>query len=232
MTVLDLIKSSLRLINALASGEVPGAAMQQDAKDALNMMLDTWQNEGFLTLQEEQSFAVVAGTGSYSIGPLQTWVGNKPLKIESAVLRDSSSKDCPLKQYRYSDFIQIYDKTSRAKPTVFAYIPGNTTGTVYLNPVPEQNYTIKLLSNKAFTQYTSVSTTISLPAGYTEAVKYNLAVRLMPEYGTDVNPLVPKQAGEMLVALEKTNIKKPPRLQYERTFSRAGAYDIANDRVL
>lgn len=230
MTVLDLIKSSLRLINALASGEVPGAAMQQDAKDALNMMLDTWQNEGLLTLQEEQSFAVVAGTSVYSVGPLQTWAGHKPLRIESAVLRDPVNRDYCLIEYRYSDFIRIYDKASRAAPSIFAYTPGTTTGIFYLNPVPEQNYTVKLLSNKAFTQYTSLTTAIELPAGYLEAVKYNLAMRLLPEYGTDVNPLVPQQAKEMLIAIKKTNIKKPPRLQYERTFSRAGAYDIENNR--
>ena len=85
MTVLDLIKSSLRLINALASGETPDANSANDARIALNVMLDSWHNEGLLTLMEEQSFSVVSGTSVYSIGAGQPWAGNKPLKIDTAV---------------------------------------------------------------------------------------------------------------------------------------------------
>ena len=232
MTVLDLIKSSLRLINALASGETPDANSANDARTALNVMLDSWHNEGLLTLMEEQSFSVVSGTSVYSIGAGQTWAGNKPLKIDTAVLLDVHQKEYGLTEYRYSDFMRLYDKQQQGIPSVFAYKPGNATGVFYLHDTPNQSFTIKLLSHQAFTAYTDLNTEVVLPSGFEKALKYNLAVELIPEYGTDVNQLVFEQAKNSLIAIKKTNLKKAPVLQYPGGFGKHRYFDAENNRVI
>ena len=49
MTVQDLIKSTLRLIGAIGQGEEPTTAELTDAMTALNLMLDSWQNSGYIS---------------------------------------------------------------------------------------------------------------------------------------------------------------------------------------
>lgn len=217
MTVLDLIKSSLRLIGAIASGETPNAAMTDDARIALNALLNSWQNEGLLSLLEEQTFAVVAGTASYVIGDGQTWNGNKPLKILNANITDSAGNTYSLDQISYLDYTDAFDKTYRSIPFEFAYLPGESTGTVYLYQTPVSNYTIKILNQKAFTEYEAEDLTddIVLPAGYELALKYNLAVELIPEYGIEVSPMVMEKARETPVPIKRTNRKKARLLKYE-----------------
>lgn len=229
MTVLDLIKSSLRLISAIASGETPDAAMTDDARVSLNTLLNSWQNEGLLSLLEEQSFAVVAGTASYVIGDTQAWDGNKPLKILNANLTDSVGNTYSLKQISYLDYTDAFDKTYRSIPCEFAYLPGADTGAVYLYPTPVSNYTIKIVSQKAFTEYETadLSSDIVLPSGYLSALKYNLAVELMPEYGIDVNPMVVEKARETLVPIKRTNRKKARLLKYE-AFTRGSGIDLSD----
>lgn len=47
-TVQDLIKSTLRLIGAIGQGEDPTAKELEDAREALNLMLDSWQAQGYI----------------------------------------------------------------------------------------------------------------------------------------------------------------------------------------
>lgn len=49
MTVQDLIKSTLRLLGAIGQGEDPTAKELEDAREALNLMLDTWQVLGYVS---------------------------------------------------------------------------------------------------------------------------------------------------------------------------------------
>lgn len=233
MTVLDLIKSSLRLINAIASSETPNSAMTYDALEALNMMLESWQNDGMLSLTEQQSFSITSGVNSYSIGDGETWDGNKPLIIISAKIRDSSNNDYPLKQVNQQDYLRIFSKDDTGIPHKFAYVPAESTGTIYLHYKPDTSYTITLLSQKAFVWYTKaqLATTINLPAGYLAALKYNLAVEISSEYFPTINQLIIAKADEYLVKLKRTNLKKPSRLSYDPIFSKKQNYDVVTDTM-
>jgi hypothetical protein len=69
MVVLDLIKSSLRLIRVIGEGEEPNAAMASDAMATLRMMLDEWYNEDLMLYRVQyDAFPLVANQTSYTIG--------------------------------------------------------------------------------------------------------------------------------------------------------------------
>lgn len=233
MTVLDLIKSSLRLIGVIASGETPDGSMTSDALQALNLLLNSWQNEGLISLTEEQAFTATSGNMSYVIGSSQTWNGNKPLSIITAKIRDSAGNDYPLKQISYNDFLRIFSKSDSGRPYTFAYVPAESTGTIYLHFTPDTTYTVTLLSQKALTEYTValLSSIIDLPAGYLAALKYNLAVELSPEYSTTISQLIIAKADDYLVKLKRTNLKKPSRISYDPIFSKKQNYDVITDTI-
>ena len=233
MTVRDLIKRSLRLIGVIAAGETPDDDEMGDAMVSLNALLGSWVNEKLLTLTDDQVFSAVAGTAAYTVGPTMVWNGRKPIKIQSATVTDINGKTYPLKEYTYDEYIKIFDKITQSDPWAFAYLPSNTTGTFFLYPAPNAAYSVKLLSQKAFTKYTSLSTIIELPEGYENALTYSLAVELIPEYpGIDISPQVMKKAAELVVALKKTNLKKAPFVQYDKIFSRGRCGSVESGRAL
>jgi hypothetical protein len=229
MTVLDLIKSSLRLLGVLAAGETPESADSNDANDILTILLEEWQNEGLISLTEQQSFSVSSGTLNYTIGSGQTWDGNKPLDILAATLRDSDGYDTNLKIIGEKEYLALHDKDMSAKPTKLFYAPSNSTGVVYLYGQPDANYTIILLKQAAFTTYTDLTTTINLPAGYLQALRYNLAVEIAPEYEITPSAWIVSQSNEKVAKIKRTNRKKPKPLQFDPIFNNVNTYDIESD---
>lgn len=229
MTVNELIKASLRLLGRFASGETPDDDTLKDCREALNLLLDDMQHESLFSLTETQNFTVSSGTLLYTIGPSQTWNGNKPLNIISAFLRDSSGYDTELSIIGEVEYLKITDKDVNSRPNMLLYVPGNTTGTVYLYPEPDAAYTIYLLSQAAFTQYTSGSTTISLPAGYKSYLKYQLAVEIAPEFEMTPSPWILKQAERKLEKIMSTNIKDPEPMGFDPIFTGSVEYNIQTD---
>lgn len=226
MTVLELIKSSLRL---LGYTETPLAKPQADALEALNLLLQEWQNEGLLALKETQSFSVSSGTASYSIGDGETWDGTAPVKIITAYLRDSDGYDTGLKILNNVEYAKLHDKDISTKPSKLYYEKVGDNGVVYLYGEPEASYTIKIISNKAFTAYTSLSTTIELPAGYLSALKYSLAVEIAPEYETTPSVWIMKQAIDKKAIIKRTNLKKPSTLNFQGMLYPKRTYNADSD---
>src|SRR5205823_1907815 len=70
MTANDLIAFSLRLINVLASGEVPSGAEAADALVILNQMLESWSADRLEIFSVNRSalFSLVAGQQTYLMG--------------------------------------------------------------------------------------------------------------------------------------------------------------------
>lgn len=230
MTVLDLIKASLRLIGALAANSTPNAEAERDGREALNLLLGEWRNRGLLTINERQTFNVVASTYSYTIGTGLTWNGRAPLKVLSAYLRIDTT-DYPLDIIGESEYMEIEDKAVVARPSKLHYAPSADTGTIYLYGSPDVNCTITIL-NPIVTNYTSGSTTISLPSGYLQALKYALAVELIPEYD-NIDPtllqLIIRRANETMSAVKSSNLKKSKPIQFDTPFNGIGYYNPDSD---
>lgn len=67
---LDIIRSSLRSIGALGSGEVPDSQTAQDCLYLLNEMLDQWSNERIaIPAQQEVIHEITGGQYIYTLGP-------------------------------------------------------------------------------------------------------------------------------------------------------------------
>src|SRR3990167_8919950 len=201
MTIGELLKSSLRLIGVIASGEAPSADEMKDALSALNVMLDGWSTKR-LTIYAStlDSLALAAGTTSYTVGTGGTFNTSRPTRVLSAYTRDSNGNDCGLKVYTESDrYSEIVDKDASGRPEEMFYNSSYALGIIYLYPVPDQEYTLYMESLKPLSQLSGYTTEISLPDGYLRAIKYNLAIEEAPEFGASI----PLEVG--LIATESLN---------------------------
>jgi hypothetical protein len=217
MTVLDLVKQSLGLSNIIAVGESLNAAVFADAVVSLNMILQSMQNNGLLSFTEKQSFTVVSGTFEYVVGENETWDGNKPLSINSAYIRDSNGTDFEVLVINETDYMKIPTKSTVARPTHITY----TNGMVTMYPVPDQSYTITIMSNKPFVEYSGSSgnTEVVLPNGYNQYLVYALAEELMQKNFGEVSQYIQAKSRDAMEAIKRTNLKKPPILTYDNAFS-------------
>jgi hypothetical protein len=231
MTVLELANAILRKSGSIASGETLRAEALKDCIESINLLLEEWHNIGLIALPQKQTFNVVANIASYTIGPAMTWAGSKPLKITAAHLT-LDDVDYPLSIIGDNEYMSITEKAVEETPTVLYYLPSESTGTVYLVGVPDQSYTITILSNKTFTAYSesNVSATVSLPDGYKSALIYNSALEIWHEYEKSDPPmLLVKRAKETLEAIRRTNLKKAAPMQLDGPFCGDGSYSFETD---
>lgn len=210
-TALDIIKTSMRLIGALDPSDVPTAAEADDALAALNDLVASLSNESLACYQIlQEGFSTVAGTASYSIGSSgATWSTTRPLKIESAFLRDSSSNDSGIVVYNRNEYDAIPLKTTQSRPEALYYTPAVANGTVTLYGVPDAVYIVYLNSLKALQSFALLTTTVVLPPGYQRMLRYLLALEIAPEYNRKVPDAVLAIARESKASIKRLNSRTP-----------------------
>lgn len=189
MTAQELIKASLRAIQAIATGETPTDAEIQDGLEALNMMLRYWGTKRTLIYYiEVENFTLTAGTESYTIGSSGDFDTVRPLKISGGYTR-SGGIDTPFKVVDEKKYRDIAQKSySGGVPRWVWYNPSwgaNERGTIYV--FPAGSGTIYLHCLKPLGEPTGLTETVLFPGEYDDPIKWNLALRLCPEYGKRVS---------------------------------------------
>lgn len=188
-TALDIIERAMKKSGVLTKSEVADSDEAADALVSLNNLLSSWSNESIsVYARTTESFTLVAGTSSYTIGSGQTFNTARPIYIADAYIR-LSTLDYPVEIVTDETYGLIADKTARGRPTILNYTPGHPSGTIKLWNNPDQAYSLFLVSEKELGQLT-LSTTVDLPPGWERALIYNLAVELAPEYGQQPDQLV------------------------------------------
>jgi hypothetical protein len=212
-TARDLIKGSLRLIGALASGETPPADELQDGLSALNAMVGSWSTESlsvFYKVREE--FTLTASQQSRTIGVGGNFDTARPIKIEAATIEDQSSTstpEYPLEILTLDQWAAISIKSVQSTlPSRLYYEPEYPLGVLYLWPIPTAANKLVLYSLKSLTSFTSLDTDLSFPPGYERALRYNLAIELVAEYGKSVSGEVGTIAVESKANIQRINIKE------------------------
>lgn len=210
IVALDLIKSSLRLINAIAIGETPTGQETTDSLRVLNNLLETWSTENLTVYtQESLTFNLIPGQASYTIGAGGNWVATRPVNIEIARTR-YQGVDFPLERIDEDWYNLIAVKTQQSQiPCWFKYDAEFPLGVVTLWPVPNFASTITLTVNKQFAAVPTSATVLSYPPGYERALRYVLAVELGPEYGVLVPQLVVDIAKGAKASIKRANNKSP-----------------------
>lgn len=205
-TALDTITGALRLLGVVGAGQVPSAEDSAIALTALNELLESWSTDNLIVFApQDQVFALVPGTASYSIGPAGTWAGTRPTSIDQVrVLYQTIVYQVnPLDNARFNAI--PYPAQTGVLPIYFNYDPTMATGTVSIWPVPTTAMPITVTSNLQLAQIPGLSTTLVLPPGYARAMRFNLAKELQAEFGAPLSPIALQTAGTSLGVIKRAN---------------------------
>lgn len=211
-TARDMIQKAMQKLGILAEGETATGQQMADGLDSLNLMLDSWAVDSLLTSAQIQSgFAITSANNSYAIGANQTFNTTKPHSIVGAFLRDSANQDSGVDVVNRDIYNSKGDKNTSGIPSLVFYDPGatqnaNASGTVYVYPKPDANYTLYLEMEQPFTSLANLNANITFPSGYKRAIIYNLAIEIAPEYGVAASAELVKIASDSKRLIETINI--------------------------
>ncbi len=229
-TVRDLIKSSMRPIGVVASGENPSPAELMDGLEALNMMLNSLSAQAILIYAvTKESFNLVAGQGSYTIGPEGNFNTVRPKMIKGAFIRDVNGLDYPVRIRGMEEYRLISSKSTPGRPYRLFYNPSSPLGTIYTYPVPNDIEALHMDSLKPLTGTVELDDDLSLPLEYEEFLKYNLCVRIAPEYGKSVPAevaVIAEDSRYTIVSLNAENNQEPVETDFPAVMKGNGYYDI------
>jgi len=203
----DQINGALRLLGVLAEGETPSAATSQDALNALNQMIDSWNTERLAVFStQDQVFSWLPGLISRTLGPTGDFVGNRPILLDDATyFKDPASgisygiKIINQQQY---DGIAVKTVTS-TYPQVIWINMSYPNIEMYVYPVPTKTLEWHFVSVEELTQPATIATTLAFPPGYLRAFRYNLACEMAPEFGVEPTPTVSR-----IAMASKRNLKR------------------------
>ena len=215
MTALDLISASMRLIGALAVGETPTQAEQQDMLVILNGMVDAWNADRLMIFTiPRQVFTLVPGQQVYAYGPggdfnaprapkidrisiINLSNQGQPLELPISYLTTAQWQAVPVKNVQSALPLQVWDDN--------AFPLRNLT----YWPIPNTQVKTAIYPWMVLTQFSDLVSQVTFPPGYFEALKYNLAVRAHPEFwdeGHQLPPLVGALALSSLAAVRAINM--------------------------
>jgi len=199
-TVTQLIHSSFRLIGAIASGETLETQELTDAFASLNQMIALWGTEGASLVGRKRLLLSVSGMN----GPFP--LSERPVKIESASVA-SGGIDAPLQIVDSAGWEQVPEKQMQSVYVKVLYCDyAYPTSSVYIAPIPRLGGSLEVWIYVVIPQFATVNDSIDLPPGYEDALRYNFAVALLPEFPrSQADPSLPALAQSYKVSIQQLN---------------------------
>lgn len=208
MTVRELVAGSLRLIGAIASGEVPSASEQSDALLTLNDMIESWSTDGLMIYETKREvFSLTPSQQTYTMGVGGNLNSSRPMRITSAAIINGTN-EIPIAIVTVDQWAAIGLKNTLSPISQMIYPEGSfPLEKINLWPIPNVANSLVLYSIKPLAAFASAEDNISLPPGYSKALRYNLAIELCPEYGREPSPVVVAHAEDSKANIKRQNLE-------------------------
>lgn len=208
MTARDLIRGSLRLIGAIASGESGSENEQAEALAVLNDLMDSWSLDGFLLYQtKRESFPITTGLQNITMGPLGTFDTIRPIKVLRASV-EQNGNEIPIRLVTVDEWAKITVKSTNSELPSKIYVEGTfPLETLNIWPIPSAANNLIIYSYKPLLSFVNDSDDLILPPGYARALRYNLAIELASEYGKTIPQEVALIATESKTYVQRQNTK-------------------------
>ena len=232
-TVRDIINGAMRLLGVLSRGQTLQDGIEQDCLVVLNELLEAWSIEHLMVYAfNRATYSLVPSTSSYTLGAAGTLVGTRPSYVEGAkVIPVGTTTEVDLELLTPTQWQNISLKSTQGTfPTALFADPGTTTWALEVWPVPTTAATLVLYTRDPITAFTSVGQTITLPPGYTEALKYGLAKKFAPEVGREAPPDVMQGAADAKARIKTIN-KEVLYTEYDAYIPRATRPYISPQQV-
>jgi hypothetical protein len=204
-------------VGVKSQGEALGAADVQDAFVRLNNMIGQWATQTLtIPFISRTIFALTANVSTYTIGPGGDFDVSRPqdltgaglllagpdprVEIPRAVITDDMYEDIRIKDLANSLFTAVYYNNTYA----------SGLGTIVLWPVPDTNiHDLVLYRREQLGRFATLTALYDFPPGYSEALEYNLARRLLTPYTISDQAVIQgvvASARESLASIKRANV--------------------------
>jgi len=173
-------------------------------------------------------------TGTYTVNISQTVASTtinayyqRPLTIDSAFVRINTNSngqpvvngglDYPIAILNLENYESIGLKTMNGPwPKAIYYQPSEILGNIYVWPNPSQGE-VHMFADNLFSRFVTLYDNVNLPQGYSMALRWCLAERLMPMYGK-VNQIqiamISGYAAQAKATIKRTNMRPTQSARY------------------
>src|SRR5574337_1220757 len=194
----QVIARALRIVGAIATGEIPTSNALAEAADALNQLIKEWQADGMqLWGIITANFPMTAGVPNYPIGLGATINQQAPNKVYQAWMRTTATTfDQPMILLTRQEYDILSSKLSPSGPSQFYYQPpgnlgaGQMIGTFYIYPCPDAftaaNKVFYFTGQFPLNDLNLGTDTPDFPSYYYNALTWGLADQLGFEYGVPI----------------------------------------------
>lgn len=213
-----LVYGALRLCNGglARPGRTASPEELADGLLRLNDLVDAWGVERLTMYQLLRTLKTLAsGTPTYTIGAGGSINMVRPDRIDYArlIIDTSASPVTEIDVAIWTDqqWAAISQKTlTNPLPHGIYYDRGWTAGLGLISiwPIPNVGTTqLVLYTKQALTAFADLTTVYTFPPGYAEALRYNLALRLAPEFGGVRDTGTVQLAKDALGKIKRANIQ-------------------------
>lgn len=241
MTANDLIARTLKTIGVLGAGETAQADDAADAFIQLNSMIDSWATQRLTIYSVARTlFTLAASTSSYTIGTGGTFNIVRPIWITAAsIIPDRNAAaaqktEIPIRILNLQEWRNVSIKAlTSTYPSELYYETTWTAGlaTIYVWPTPDNSDAqLVLYTPTALAKFSDRTTDYTFPPGYEEALRYQLALRLAPEFGRSLQQEVQILAADSLANIKRVNTNDDVLSIDSALLGHGGRYDWRTDR--
>ena len=230
----------MRLIGALASGETPTGAEASDALMVLNQMLDSWNAERLMVFSIViNEFPLTPTQQVYTLGTGGNFNIARPAKIERmsivSLTNPAQPLELPMKYYTDRDWqTQVPVKLINSTLPLAVYDDQNfPLRNLSFWPIPSVAVNTRIYSWQPLASFATLTTDLTFPPGYLEALRYNLAMRLIAEMPGDYNQVTMAVTAKIAMdALARIRVMNIPLIELfcdDALIGAGGHYDWRSD---
>ena len=216
MKAIDLISSAARLAGILASGETLQGNEPQDCLVILQQMMDSWQADGLKIFTENiNTFPFILGQQTYTLGQGANFSMPRPAHIErmgcQILSNPTQPSEVPITLLDVDGWANVRVKNISGSYPLFCY---NDYAFPNMNlnfwVIPGLACNLVVYSWQPLSTWNDLNVTdVTFPPAYLQAIRYNLAVMLGPEFDMQLKPEVLGIAASTLAALKDLNLPQP-----------------------
>lgn len=236
MTPAVIIARTLKTAGIVGVGNTASYEDLADAFMVLNDMLAGWSRKRWLVYHLVDKAFLATGAASYSVGPGGDIDMVRPDKIETAFVRllgnPALPVDVPLQVIEAEeDWAGTAVKGLVGFPQAVFLNSDYPYGTLYVWPIPSAAvYEVHVVFKADLVQFGTPTEQVNLPPEYMEAIRYNLAGRLLIEYDKPQRPDIAALAKASLNAVRNANYQVPLLEMPRGLPGMAGGYNVMTDR--
>lgn len=205
MNALDIITAAMDELSLTESGQTIPAEDASKGLDRLNRILGKWSNMRLLFPTLTEISVTLTGAGSYTIGPTGDVVTSRPIRVNSASTIDANGVEYPVEVYSRELWDSIGVKAVTGAPVSVVYYEAiNTNGRIYVYPRANGS-TLNLDCQVLITSFPTLTTDLTLPDGYADALVLALADSMAASYGLPVPADIQRRHAAAVRAIKRTN---------------------------